>query len=156
MIDLPTPPIYVLAAAGLSSVLRLEGEYTSQYCYPLSVQARFVHCLSNPTKFEVLALTARDYESIYRADSHGIWGHSMIDLVFANILVDDASKIIESSIGSSLAAAHRILRRIKGVFPVLTARQLSSVTGLERSTRGRRRTWKAGSERGVTLVGKGL
>lgn len=99
-IELPTPAIHVRATAQLLSVLRMEGKYTFLYCYPLSVEDRFVHKVSKPTKLEVLARAARDYESIYRADSHGIWGHGMEDLVFKEMHIDDASKTITFSMGS--------------------------------------------------------
>jgi len=103
--------------------LKLSGEYTFKYDYPLSNNAAFKHKLTNKMTAANILLTAKnDYARIYNEEDtatkvkpglipgmlnrnetdgpYGIWGHSIGDLFFEGIKINEKKKEITFDIGS--------------------------------------------------------
>ncbi len=102
--------------------LRLSGEYTFVYKYPLETTARFPHTLESATSaVDILMLAQKDYLRIYSEEEkaagnpghergllnrratkgpYGIWGHDFSDLSFSGIVIDKRNKEISFSVSS--------------------------------------------------------
>jgi hypothetical protein len=102
--------------------LRLSGDYTFFYTYPLRVEAKFTHLiLPTDSVIDILLLAKHDYMEIYRAEDdavgktgnipgmlnrsvssgpYGIWGHHLSDLYFEGVEIDNEKKTVKFNIGS--------------------------------------------------------
>lgn len=106
----------------LKSAIGITGDFDFKYTYPLSVEARFTHTLSQEmTGEDILSLARSDYERIYKEEDtaagdpghipgmlnrsrsegpYGIWGHDFSDLYFEGICISLKKKTIEFAMGS--------------------------------------------------------
>lgn len=103
--------------------LGLKGTFTFTYNYPLSREVRIERKLPRETSaLDLLRFGREDYERIYREEDedvgsktgnvpgmlnrarsdgrHGIWGHSINDLIFECILMDTSKREISFGVGS--------------------------------------------------------
>ena len=82
--------------------LGFSGTYTFVLDYPLGGDYEFEHKLSpKMTALDICRLAAGDYSIVYRSPAkYGVWGHSISDLAFESIDINDTKHRITFGMGS--------------------------------------------------------